>query len=106
MWDLEVGQIYRTFRGHAGGIGAVAVSADGKLIASGGHDHKIRLWQADTGKLSHTLKGHTDWISSLAFHPDGRLLVSRCHEQPFCFIWPLDVESRQCPYSAGQPSTG
>ncbi len=50
---------------------AVAWSADGKYIATGGTDSIVRIFPDAI-----ELKGHTDWISSLAFSPDGKLLAS------------------------------
>src|SRR5262249_30032156 len=48
-WDATTGEeLYRDREGHISGVGTVAVSPDGKLIASGGE--VIRLWDPATGK--------------------------------------------------------
>lgn len=65
-----------TFRGHAIGVGAVAVSPDGKLIASGGADGAIKLWETDSGRELVALERHTDVICGLSFSPDGARLAS------------------------------
>ena len=41
----------RVLRGHADEIRAIAFSADGKLLASGGADRVIHIWDAATGDL-------------------------------------------------------
>lgn len=55
---------------------ALAMSPDGKLVASAGDDPVIRLWDVQGGKAAGSLEGHTDWVQFAAFSGDGKLLVS------------------------------
>ncbi|KAF5320246.1 hypothetical protein D9611_011284 [Ephemerocybe angulata] len=55
---------------------AVAVSGDGRVIASGADDGLVRLWDASTGKAMSVLEGHKDWVRSVAFSRDGTRIVS------------------------------
>ena len=52
------------------------LSGDGRLLATGGRDNKVRLWHVETEKLHRTLSGHIGPIQALAFSPDRTLLVS------------------------------
>ena len=55
-----------------------ALSPDGKLLAAGCRDKKIRVWNIETGELIATLEGYTgDFISQVVFSPDGNHLASR-----------------------------
>ena len=86
LWNVMTGQIIQTLEGHTGGVHAVAVAADGKMVASGGDRHgrlselgvipsEIRLWEIMTGKLQWTVEGEQGVVRGLAFAPDGKTLV-------------------------------
>jgi WD40 repeat protein len=57
-------------------VRALAMSPDGKLLASSGDDPTIQVWELETGKLVASLRDHTDWVLCLAFAPDGKALAS------------------------------
>jgi WD40 repeat protein len=66
----------RTFSGHTDSVCSVAFSPDGKQLASGGADGKIRFWDVESGECRRALDGHAEWVHSVAFSPDGRFLAS------------------------------
>jgi len=57
---------------HGSPVAALALSRDGKLLASGGHDSKVKLWDAVAGKLLREFAGAR---GTLEFSPDGTLLA-------------------------------
>jgi WD40 repeat protein len=59
----------RTLRDHSGWVGALAVSPDSSVLASGGADRKVRLWDPAAGVLRATLEGHDDCVMAVAFGP-------------------------------------
>lgn len=61
---------------HYRGAKALAMSADGTLIAYGVTDFSIALWDMREGRAQGSLPGHAGWITALAFSPDGTLLAS------------------------------
>src|SRR5262245_1175769 len=62
--------------GHTDTVWAVVFSPDGRKLATGGRDLKIRLWDVANRRQITALEGHTAPIKSLAFSPDGALLAS------------------------------
>ena len=70
------GKLVRTFTGHTDALYALALSPDGRQLATGGYDQKIKLWDPATGKEIRTLKGHNGCINGLSYRPDGKVLAS------------------------------
>jgi len=54
----------------------VAVSPDGRLLASGGNDFRVILWDVAGGRKLQDKTGHKWVAADLAFSPDGRVLAS------------------------------
>lgn len=75
-WKTSDGTALRSFEGHTDAAYALAVTPDGKFIATGAYDQKIRLWDAATGKEIALLKGHNGAVNCLSFRPDGKVLAS------------------------------
>lgn len=65
---------------------SVVTSADGKWVAIGEENGKIRLIELATGKLAKTLEGHSAAVSGLAFSVDGTKLVSGSQDMS-CRLW-------------------
>ena len=64
-------------RGHTDSVRSVALSADGKTLASGSWDNAIGLWDVAAGKrlrLIHTASAGT--VLSVAWSADGKALAS------------------------------
>ncbi|KAJ1639770.1 WD40-repeat-containing domain protein [Pavlovales sp. CCMP2436] len=54
----------------------VAISPDGKHVATGSYNSSAKLWDISTGALVKTLISHSKEIRQLAFSADGKLLVT------------------------------
>ena len=57
-------------------ISEVALSYDGRLMATAGDDHYVRIWDAKTGRLMHEFLAHDDWVRGVAFSPMSDRIVT------------------------------
>jgi RNA polymerase sigma factor (sigma-70 family) len=77
LWDVATGQRLDYRPGHGSNVRSVAVSPDGKLVASAeSNSPVVRLWDAVTGKPLPTTLPHHDFVRSCAFSADGKFLVT------------------------------
>lgn len=74
---------------HDGKAISVAYSPDGKLLATGGWDKRIRLWDAATGTAIRDWQAHDPAVWPLAFSADGKQLLSAGKDGKV-ILWNLD----------------
>ncbi|MFO0909052.1 MAG: protein kinase [Isosphaeraceae bacterium] len=79
---------------------AVALSPDGRTLASGGEDGHIDLYEVSTRQHRATLRGHGSLVTSLAFSPDGVLLAS-ASEDATARIWDVPTQTERAVMSHG-----
>jgi WD40 repeat protein len=71
----------KEIRHHSNPNASVAISFDGKLIASPARDRAagvpaVKVWDAQTHETLHTLRGHLGYVWKVTFSADGRYLAS------------------------------
>ena len=111
VWDLELNQ-QRCLLQHDDSVKvcSVAISPDGRFVATGASDNVVRLLSTVKGETVARLKGHgkgtiflTSAVYSLAFARNGKYLASGGHDGRV-IVW--DVESGKAVIEAqvtGQP---
>ncbi|MDF5733720.1 MAG: trypsin-like peptidase domain-containing protein [Rhizonema sp. PD38] len=77
-----------TVIGDSTSVNSVAISPDGRILASGGTDDTIKIWNLATWQLIRTLQVNSDWVNSVAISPDGRTLASGGYDNTIK-IWNL-----------------
>ena len=101
LWDVATHQqIGQPFPSSPGGLGPVAISPDGEILATGDTNSNVRLWDAATRK---PIGGFSTGNSSpvmLAFSPDGKILASG-NADGTVLLWDVATQKQ-----IGQPLTG
>jgi WD40 repeat protein len=83
FWDLKTGKELARVTNHPGMETVLAVSPDGKLLASAGNkESRIFLWRVEDGKEVRRWKAHQGGVTALAFAPDGKSIASGGVAQP------------------------
>lgn len=83
-------------KAHTALVHSLALSPDGKLLASAGFDDVVKVWEFPSGKLLRELKakdgkdGHTAPVYCVAFNKDGTLLASSSHDKTIRLWNPAD----------------
>lgn len=67
--------------GHTDELWAIAISSDGRYLATGGKDRKIGVWDVQRGVWIKGFGGHKDSISSLAFRKGTQTLFSASYDR-------------------------
>ncbi|XP_075618082.1 U3 small nucleolar RNA-interacting protein 2-like [Balearica regulorum gibbericeps] len=67
--------------GHASHVLCMAVSSDGKYLATGDRNKLIMIWDAATCKRLHIFTGHRDAVSGLSFRKGTHQLYSASHDR-------------------------
>ena len=58
--------------GHGSAISAVAISPDGRLVASGDNQGVVLIWDVTTGRMLLALRADSDPVRSVRFSADGK----------------------------------
>jgi ribosome assembly protein 4 len=73
--------------GHTACVNHLSFSPDGRYIASGSFDKKVKLWDGRTGKFLVTYVGHVASVYQVAWAPDSRYLASAAKDSTIK-VWP------------------
>lgn len=76
VWNTRLERLMLNIEIDAQTVSSVAVSPDGKMIATG-VGNRVMLWHADTGEsIEPNLTTHVGTVECIAFSPDGHLIAS------------------------------
>lgn len=80
----------RDFVGHTGPVTGLAVTADGKFLATSGDDKTVRVWDVTGGKQLRSFQGHMTKATAVAVRGDGRQVAS-ASDDGAVRVWDLNT---------------
>ncbi len=103
LWEVSSGVLINRIRDlHA--VRQVALSPDGKFLASVGDSNSVVVWQLSAQPRRTLLRNSASFLTSIAFDPSGKLVIAG-NRNGSLLVWQL--EDRQLllnkPIYAGQP---
>uniref|UniRef100_A0A3Q4BJN7 U3 small nucleolar RNA-interacting protein 2 n=1 Tax=Mola mola TaxID=94237 RepID=A0A3Q4BJN7_MOLML len=99
-WNVETGKKLQTIPGgrkgtedrhvgHTAHILCMAISSDGKYLATGDMNKLIMIWEAETCKHLYKFTGHKGPVSGLSFRKGSHDLYSASHDRSIK-VWNVD----------------
>ena len=105
--EFDAPDVVRVLKGHTETVEAVAVSPDGKLIATTSFDKTVKLWDAQTGQEIRTYagpQGHTGQVLCVAFNAKGDQIATGGTDNKAC-VWDVPVSVPVKSYPIGGAGT-
>ncbi len=81
LFDAKTGALVKVLVTGADSMLALAFSADGSKLATGGSDNAIRIFDMASLKQEKLIEQHADWITGLAFNHAGTMLASASRDK-------------------------
>jgi len=75
-------------KGHSASVKAVAVSQDGKYLATGSRDRTAKLWETATGREIRTFVGHEHTVNGITFSNNGKYIATSSADNTFR-VWDI-----------------
>jgi WD40 repeat protein/tRNA A-37 threonylcarbamoyl transferase component Bud32 len=101
VWDLQTGGLLATLTGHHGSLRATVFSPDGRWLATGSDDGRIKLWDGHTFADRGDVPVEGGRVSALSFTVDGKYLIVRTLAA--VVVWDVVAGHRRATYSCRQP---
>lgn len=76
LWNPATGEIVRRWDAHEAAVTCIRFFEGGKLLVTGGDDHRVRVWDSNSGQLLAELMGHEGSVRGVDLKPGTGWLLS------------------------------
>jgi WD40 repeat protein len=76
--------------GHTSVVYDIAISPNGRILASASGDNTARLWNFETGQPIGSPLQHENHVRCTSFAPDGKLLATGCQDNN-AYMWDVSA---------------
>ncbi|XP_058221156.1 WD40 repeat-containing protein HOS15 [Rhododendron vialii] len=83
LWDVELGRVLHSLKGHRDSVYSVAFSPNGEYLASGSLDRCLHIWSVKQGKLVKTYTG-TGGIFEVCWNKEGDKVAACFSNEVVC----------------------
>lgn len=101
VWDVEKQKVSLNLTGHKRWVYGLAMSSDGRWLATGGWDRTLQLWDLTTGLRKFSVIAHAGFLLDLDFSADGKSLAS-VGEDRALKIWDVETGAQQSAFHGHQ----
>ncbi|MHC1766702.1 MAG: WD40 repeat domain-containing protein [Verrucomicrobiia bacterium] len=96
FWNVVTSQRLDPLEAHTAIILGIALSPNGRFMASAGHDNRVKLWWRDESREGWSHRAsflHDALVQTLAFSPDGQFLATGGGDN-LVTIWDVHLEEK------------
>jgi WD40 repeat protein len=87
VWDVATGNLERRLPTGHSAVLAVALSPNGRTLASGSFDALVRIWDVRTWTVERTLRGSRSEVRVVAFSSDEKTLAGYAGGHRDTYLW-------------------
>jgi WD40 repeat protein len=103
--EINLAGIINDIVATASNSGGIAVSPDGRTVATGQNDGKVAIWEFETGRLLMKFIGHTDAVTTVVYSPDATEIFSGSFDNSV-IVWDLRTGQMLNRLANNSPVTG
>lgn len=94
LWRVSDGALIERIKAEGEALSA-AISPEGRSLALGCGDGRIRIYDLTRSTVKTVLEGHREGVVNLAYSRDGALLISASGSERV-FLWDIETASLRC----------
>jgi len=87
-WDTSTWQQIAVLTYHTSLVYGIAISPNGRILASASEDNTARLWNLENGQPIGSTLYHPNFVSCVSFSTDGTLLATGCGDNN-AYTWDM-----------------